>query len=300
MYKQFLLILLLFSSLVFSELHAQSADSAQAPVSARDTAWKKGALINATFGQTYFTDNWAAGGEPSYSLNGRVNLFAHYELGKVLWQNKVDMAYGFTNQKISGFKKNDDIFELTSNLGYQASKKWYYSLMFSARSQFSEGIKYTDTDTSTISNFLSPLNLNIAPGMTFKASKCLQLFITPVNARFVYVKDTVFANLNSIEPGQHWRKEFGFLFKANFKKQLTETVNVLSNLDVFYDYLDPKAPMVSWEVLINVKIWKALSLNLNTFLIYDENVREEVSPGEFKSVGLQFKEVFGAGLAVNF
>ncbi len=297
MKKRFLLYSLLIT-LPFFKVSAQT-DTTQI-VTARDTAWKKGALLNITLGQTYLSDNWAAGGEPSYSLNGRANLFANYELGKVMWQNKLDMAFGFTEQKTTGFRKNDDFFEFTSNLGYKAAKKWYYSLVFSTKSQFYEGLKYTDTDTTTISDFLSPLYLNIAPGMTYKHNPHFQVFLSPLNARFTYVNDTAFASINSIDPGKHWRNELGFIAKANYKRDFSENVALLSNLDIFFDYLDPKAPSVSWEVLINFKVFKVLSVNFNTLLVYDENVLEEVSPGEFKSVGLQFKEVFGAGLALNF
>jgi hypothetical protein len=281
-------------------LYAQDMDTTMAPVNARDTAWKKGALLTLTFGQTYLSDNWAAGGEPSYSLNTRANLFANYELGKVLWQNKVDAAYGYTQLKSSGFNKNDDVIELTSNFGYKATKRWYYSVVISAKSQFDEGVKYTATDTTTISDFLSPLYLNLAPGMNYKHNEYLQVFLSPFNARFIYVNDTSFSGINSLKGGVKWRKEFGFIAKVNYKRSFTPALSVLSNLDVFYDYLDPKAPTVSWEVLINIKIWKSLSINLNTLLIYDENVKEANDTGGFDPVGVQFKEVFGAGLALNF
>lgn len=269
-------------------------------ISARDTAWKKGALLNVTFGQTYLSENWAAGGEPSYTLNGKANLFLNYELGKLLWQNKLDMSFGFTNQKITGFRKNDDNLELTSSLGYKASKRWYYALVFSAKTQFYEGVKYTDTDTTTISDFLSPLYLNFAPGMTYKPNQFLQVFLSPVNARLIYVNDIVFSERNSMDAGEQWRYELGMLGKMNYKRNLAENITLLSNLDVFFDYIDPKTPAVTWEVLLNVKVFKVLSVNFNTILVYDENVLEETESGEYESVGVQFKEIFGAGIALNF
>ena len=49
---------------------AQTENDIDENVTARDTAWKAGGVINFTFSQAAFS-NWAAGGENSYSLYGR-------------------------------------------------------------------------------------------------------------------------------------------------------------------------------------------------------------------------------------
>lgn len=304
----FLILPLLFLSWISG--YSQNSDSIASVVSARDTAWKAGGTVTATFSQAYF-DNWSAGGEKSLALNSRINLFSKYQLNKVIWQNNLDLAYGFTNQKSTGFKKNDDLIEFTSLLGYQATEKWYYSVILNIKTQFSKGYDYTTEPVDTISNFLSPLTSNLALGMTYKPNEEFAAFLSPSNLKLIYVNDSIFSIRNSIEPGENLRTEFGFIVKILYKKEILENINFLTRLDIFYDYLEPmitmydgnkraKSPYVSWEVLISMKVFKALAVNLNTHLIYDENFRALDDEGNAKDSKIQFKEVFGIGLAWSF
>ncbi len=306
--KIFLPIVL--SLLFLLSIGAQTTNDVDQVETARDTAWKAGGLINFTFSQAAFS-NWAAGGENSYSLNGRFNGFVNYRYQKVYWENALDLAYGLTNQKSTGFRKNDDFFELNSKVGYHAGGKWYYSAVLNLKSQFSEGYDYTVEPEEIISDFLSPMNINLAVGMDYKPNDNFSAFLSPVNLKLVYVNDTTFSERFSIDPGENLRTEFGFIAKLIYQKKIVENVDFLTKLDVFYDYLKTqitledgsdrlRAPYVSWEVLINMKVFKALSVNLNTHLIYDEAYREENDSGGRKNPRVQFKEIFGVGLALKF
>ena len=62
---------------------------------------------------------------------------------------------------------------------------------------------------------------------------------------------------------------------------------------------------VNWEVLVTFNVFKVLSVNLNTHLIWDKDVKFET--GQFDLEGnpiteskLQFKEIIGAGIAYKF
>lgn len=300
------IVLLLFITTVRS----QTIDTTAQVVTAKDTAWKAGGLITLTFAQSAF-DNWSSGGENSYALNSRVNGFLNYKLGKVSWENSLDLAYGLTNQKSTGFRKNDDFFELTSKYGYQAGAKWYYTGVFNIKSQFSRGYDYSVDPKEAISDFLAPLNINLAVGMDYKPDDYFSLFLSPANLKLVYLNDTSFNDRFSVEAGKNLRTEFGFIAKLKYQKEIIEKVDFLTKLDIFYDYLETqitledgteraRAPYVSWEILINMKVFKALSVNLNTHLIYDETYRTVSDTGETENPKIQFKEVFGVGLSYKF
>lgn len=295
---------------IYSAGKAQTSDTTVADVTARDTAWKAGGSINLTFSQSAFS-NWAAGGENAYALNGRFNGFLNYVFGKVSWENSIDLAYGFTNQKNTGFRKNDDLFDLTSKYGYKTVGKWYFSVMFNLASQFSPGYDYSVEPVDTLSDFLSPLNLNLALGMDYKPNDNFSAFLSPANLKLVYVNDLMFSERFSIEEGKSVRTEIGFIAKLKYQREIFENVDFLTKLDVFYDYLQTKitledgtgrlrSPFINWEVLINVKVFKALAVNLNTHLIYDEMFRQPDESGGLKNPKLQFKEVFGLGLSFKF
>ena len=90
----------------------------------------------------------------------------------------------------------------------------------------------------------------------------------------------------------------GFIAKIKYQKDLTKTISVLSKLEAFYNYLDPpKYPYLNWEVLFNLKVLKALSVNLNTQIIYDDNYKSGNADSDAK---IQIKEVFGLGINYKF
>jgi hypothetical protein len=234
-------------------------------------------------------------------LNTRFNGFANYQKNNLLWQNSLDMAYGFTyltDSKINKYRKNDDRIELNSSIGYEASKKWFYTVAFNAKTQFDEGKDYKQDTAIIVSEFLSPLNASLALGMDYKPNDIFSAFISPLNLKLIYVYDTTYSQRYSVEKGEHLKTELGCIAKIKYKKELTKTISVLSKLEVFYNYIDsPKYPYTNWEILFNLKVLKALSVNLNTQFIYDDNYKSG-DPGS--DAKIQIKEVFGMGMNYKF
>ena len=57
---------------------------------------------------------------------------------------------------------------------------------------------------------------------------------------------------------------------------------------------------MNWEVLIAMKVNKFLSVNINTNLIYDFDVKSKNADGTEGPAKVQFKELLGIGLSYNF
>ena len=57
---------------------------------------------------------------------------------------------------------------------------------------------------------------------------------------------------------------------------------------------------MNWDVLINMKINKYLNATLNTTLKYDNDVKTINDEGEKRGAKVQFKDIFGIGVAYNF
>ncbi len=281
------------------------AQDAATEEAVKDSTWTKGGKFNLTFSQSNYTD-WAAGGEDSYSFNSKLALFAHRNKNKSSWENNLDLAYGLANQSNLGIRKTDDLAELTSKYGYQANKKWYYTAIFNTKSQFADGYKYSDVDSIpdlVISKPFTPLYLNFSLGMDYKPNKHFSLYLSPINSKNVYVSDTVYGVRYSIEPNKHMRHEFGAYLNCKFEKEIVKNVNLLSKLNLFADYLEFEGAEdidVSWEVLVDIKVFKIISVNLNTHLIWDNDVKSVNDDGTLGDAKLQFKEVFGAGIAYSF
>jgi hypothetical protein len=80
-----------------------------------------------------------------------------------------------------------------------------------------------------------------------------------------------------------------------------ENVEVISTVDFFTAYDKSFGNIdINWDVMINMKINKFLSANINTTLKYDDDVKNVKSDGTTEGPRVQFKEMIGIGVAYNF
>lgn len=294
-------LILIIGIMIFAIASIHAQDSVK-----KDTAWKAGGQFLLTFSQAAL-QNWAAGGENSYAGNTRLGLFAKYASGKTIWENNLDMAIGISKQESQeDIRKADDFIELNSKYGYKASEKWYYSVLFNTRTQFGEGRKYlsNNVDYTRVSDFMAPVNINFAVGMDYKPNKALSVFLSPVNSKFIYVKDTSLSVINSLEPGTNSRYELGFISKMKYEKSVLENMSLMTKLDLFADYLSFESIEdvdVNWELLVTFKVIKILAVNLNVQMVWDNDILPAKSDGTLGSEAkLQVKQIFGAGLTYKF
>jgi len=273
----------------------------------QDTVWRRGGLLSLNFSQVSLT-NWAAGGQNSIAGNAIVNYFANYKSGKNAWDNTIDLEYGVIMQgKKSSLLKSNDKIDVTSIYGRQASKYWYYSALANFRSQFTAGYNYPN-DSNIISNFLAPAYLTLALGMDYKPDNSFSLFLSPATARFIFVTNKALSNAGAfgVDSGKTLRTEVGAYVKASYIKAINTNVNIQTSLDLFSNYLDkPQNIDVNWQLLLGFKISKLISASLSTQLLYDDNTKLTFYKNDGVTVdhvgpGVQFKEVFGIGLAYQF
>lgn len=294
--------------------------AAQAQVRDSTKNWIKGGDAGLNFSQSSFT-NWAAGGENALSLTVYTNVFSNYKKGENAWDNSLSLAYGMLQSGNTALRKNEDKIDFTSKYGRYAGKKWYYTALLNAKSQFAPGYNFPD-DSTVISRFAAPAYVLAALGMDYKTDNgVFTLFISPATLKSTIVNDQQLANAGAygveaaeyntagvlIKEGKVVRYELGGYIRAQFKKDIAKNVNLASKLELFSNYLDrPQNIDVNWEVLLNMKINKFLTCNVATQLIYDHDIPVPVERtiDGVKEMGtgprLQFKEVLSLGLSVKF
>ena len=277
--------------------------------------WKTGGVFTATIAQTSLT-NWVAGGQNSLSLNGLFSGFANYKKGKSVWDNSLDLGYGLIKQgKNEKFRKTDDKIDILSKYGREAFKNFYYSALMNFKTQMTPGYNYPN-DTNKISDLFSPAYLTLALGLDFKPDPYFSVFISPATGKFTFVTDKQLSDQGAfgVKPGETSRSEFGGYIRAiysrnDFKAEFLKNVSFTTKIDFFSNYFDkPQNIDVKWETLIAMKVNKYLSFNLNTQLIYDDNIAVPsdrnhdgiITAGESIRSLVQFKEIFGAGLSYKF
>ena len=256
--------------------------------------WKFNGVTSINFSQVSLT-NWAAGGENSYAFNGLLNLSLNYSKDKNDWANTLDIGYGVQKQGEQDLRKTDDHIDFLSKYGRKISKSFFISAMLNFKTQMNEGLKYeTNPDTSyVISKFLAPGYLQASLGMEYKPNETFYAVLSPVAGKLTMVMDDTLSARGAfgVDPGSKTRMELGGSINIGVKKEIMKNVTFTSTLGLFSNYIKNTQNVdVDWKVMINMKINEYLSANLNTNLIYDDDVIQDV----------QFKEVFGVGLTYKF
>jgi hypothetical protein len=271
--------------------------------------WKKGGVISLNIAQTSLT-NWAAGGQNSFALNSLLSTFANYKGEKSTWENSLDIGFGILKQGSDDTRKTDDKFDFVSKYGRKAFNDFYYSGLLNFKTQMAPGYKDPDYENK-ISDFLAPAYLLAALGLDYKPSPYFSAFFAPLTGKITIVNDQALSDQGAfgVTPGEKTLTEFGGYFRTvysrnDFKSDFMKNVTFTTKLDLFSNYIEnPQNIVVNWEVLIALKVNEFLSANISTQLIYDDKIKVPVTvDGVETSVGslVQFKEILGIGLSLNF
>ena len=281
-----------FSQVTEAEKHIKTVET--------DTiaGWKTGIVTGINLAQTALV-NWSAGGESSVAFNGMVSVFANYKDTTSEWINTLDIGYGMLQQGANGkFIKTDDRFDLLSKYGVKAFSNFNYALLVNFKTQFAPGYNYPN-DSVKISNLFAPAYLLAAIGLNYVPSSYFNAFLAPFTGKMTIVNDNALSASGAygVTPGKKLKGEFGgyariVYTRSDFKSEILKNVAFTSKLDLFSNYLkDPQNIVFNWENQLAMKVNKYISVNINTHLMYDANIKVN---GE--KAKLQFKEILVVGI----
>jgi hypothetical protein len=287
-------------------LRTQVADTTQ--------GWKNGGVFALNLAQTSLT-NWAAGGQNSVAVNGLFSVFANLTKDKSRWDNSLDIGYGLLKQGKEGFRKTDDKIDFLSKYGREAFKNFYYAALLNFKTQMAPGYNYPN-DSVKISNLFAPAYLLLAVGLDYKPNAYFSAFVAPLTAKFTFVLDDTLSAHEAfgVPKNEKLKSEVGgyirvIYTKNDFKAEFLKNVSFTTKIDLFSNYADkPQNIDVSWETQLTMKVNKYIAVNLNTHLMYDDNIKVSfdknndgtIAAGESVGSKIQFKEIFGVGFSYKF
>lgn len=287
------ILLIVFSLLLVNAVSAEEAE--------KESGWTGKGVAGINMSQVSLS-NWSAGGDPSIAFDVMLNYAMDYKKDRHLWNNRLELGYGLNNTKTDGTRKTNDKMYLHSMYGYKIVKNWYASTFVNFNSQFAKGYNYDNEDDDYISRFMAPGYLTIGAGATWTPKEWITVTISPATWRGTFVRDNRLSDEGAfgVDPGKHLLSEFGGDIMAEAKYEFLPNMTVYSRLDLFSNYLGRvKNVAVNWDTQIQMKINKWFSANLHTTMIYDHNIKIKQKDGTSKPK-LQFKEVLGIGMQVNF
>lgn len=240
--------------------------------------------------QKYY-DNWAASGNSSLALTATFNGDYKYTHKKFIWDNVVDLAFGYNWQDLvvdttytdKGFKKydsrrkSDDKIDLTSTFSMRMKNDWNVNASANFKTQFGSGFNYptvNDSDRVEVSRFMAPAYLTTSIGFEKKKDNWnLSLSFLTGKTTFVYDDSLIAAGYNygviqrdeDVVANRYTHAYFGLgsYIKFYYKKDIATNLNFYTRVELFYDYRKPG--ILKWNELDN-----QLADNSITQKMYDE------------------------------
>jgi hypothetical protein len=251
------------------------------------------------FLQNYISGNWYKGGESNYSMVGSITLEANYNnKQKVKWDNKLEMKLGFQTSKadtMHSLKTSEDLVRLTSKLGLQATKNWYYTLSVLAYTQFMRGFK--KNDIRTYSDFMSPFNLNISIGMNysvnwFKKKLTGNIQLSPLAYNFRYVGRDALVTRYGLKEDHHTLHDLGSMCTVDLTWKFSDNINWKTRL---YGYSTYHRAELEWENTFTFQFNKYISSKLFIYPRFDDSTKRDQHHAYW-----QYKEYASLGFSYSF
>ena len=297
------------------EISEAPQEEAPAP---KPNYWTNSVELNVGLNQTQL-NNWAAGGYNTVTLNSGLDAKADYAKDLASWTNRLQMQYGFlySDEKIGLIQKNTDRLYLESKFAYKTGpdSKWSYSATFDARTQFSNNFDTYVQDAAgkwsgTLkSGFLAPAYINLGLGMDWAPAPWFYLNVAPLTGSVVIVQiDTLRKNYgmelinDTADPAlsasyKSVKFQLGAQVKMGAKAKVNDNLSLETQLVLFSNYLkDPQNLRVNWDNKISWQLTKFFKFGVDTWLIYDPDVKIYSDKDGKTTDRIQFKEF----LSFNF
>ncbi len=251
------------------------------------------------FMQNFVSGNWYKGGESNYAMLGAVTMEANFNnKQKVKWDNKLEMKLGQQNSRtdsVHRLKSTEDLLRLTSKLGLQASKNWYYTLQMVANTQFTHS--YKSNDPELYADFMAPFNLNLSLGMDYNVDWFDHRFkgtfhLAPVAYNMKYTRLPALAERLGIDAGHHIQKDLGTQFTVDLTWEFSDIIKWKTRM---YGYTTFRRMEYEWENTFVFQLNRWLAAQLFVFPRFDDSVTRDGHHGYW-----QFKEFSSIGLTYSF
>lgn len=267
-----------------------------------DSLWKTKLKAGVNLNQASFSSNWKGGGVNSMGLNSLFTLKASYQKDRNMWDNNIDLLYGFVSNQGQGFRKTVDRIYIDTKYGYKLSDDWNAFTSLNFLSQFAEGYEYVEGPNGVeqavlISDAFAPAFVTYALGIEYHPAEYFQARIAPFASRLTIVNDpqrfVTPENLTpyGVTPPDETRFEaLGFQFLGEFNKDIATNLNLQWRYVMFgnYETLQLRTIDHRAEVNLTAQVNKFINVGLGAILVYDYDQDSEVQLSQALTLGFLY------------
>ena len=254
------------------------------------------------FSQAYVSSNWYQGGNNHLSLllnvNWNVDLNQVYH-PKLLFQSALAYKLGLNStpqDEVHSYSISEDLLQYNINAGWQAVKKWFYSLNMLFKTQVFRN--YEKNSMKRKASFLSPGDFNLGLGMAYSHQNKKKTFqftatVSPLSYNLkTCITDKIDHEQFNIKPNRKTRSEIGSNGEFNMNWQILPNINYKSRVFFFTDY---KYFLSDWENTFTFNINRFLSTQIYVHLRYDTSSESNT---DWKK--LMMREILSFGLSYSW
>ncbi|APD06327.1 hypothetical protein UJ101_00790 [Flavobacteriaceae bacterium UJ101] len=249
-------------------------------------------LNNTLLFNQLMVENWTAGGVNSYSGTARIDYDFYYSKKRHRWDNRIIAAYGLKSEEndVHGARKTEDVIDLTTSYRYQLKNNWYLGSSVNAKSQFSKGYEFDDTEKTKISNFLAPGYVTVGAGLDYVLKDKLELSLHPLSSRTTIVLDEELRSRFNVDENKTYQTSIGMFLGGRHRFKIVENVKLDQTFGIYSEYSNKPLNLdLAYRVLIDMKINNFMSTKITFETLYDEDQIEKVQIKETLGVGFTYK-----------
>lgn len=248
--------------------------------------WKNEMVGNLNFTQNKF-DNWAQGGEDSWSWQLDINAKFENDQEKYNWSNTGKFSFGQTQIGDADSRKAADEIKLESVYTYKMNLYINPYFAVTGKTQISKGYQYTDSSKFAISDLLDPGYFTQSVGIGYKPNDMIK---TRLGAA---LKETVadkypFADDPATTKFEKSRTEVGAESVTDLEYKVSENILFNSKLEMFSNLEGINEVDVTWDNLITAKVSEYINVSFNLNLLYDRNISKSRQLKQTLAVGLSY------------
>jgi len=247
-----------------------------------DYGWKNETVGILNFTQNQF-DNWAQGGENSWSWQMDLKTKFVNDQEKYNWATAGKFSYGKTKVGDATAKKAADEIKLESVFTYKMGIHINPYLAVTGLTQFTDGYAYTDSSKMVISSFMDPSYFTQSVGMGVALNKNIK---TRLGAA---LKETITDKYSdTFAEGESFRTEFGAESVTDAEFMILKSIKYTSKLELFSNFKGLDAIDVNWDNLLSAKINDLITVSFNLKLMYDKDISTKRQVKQALAVGLSY------------
>ncbi len=265
-------------------------DNLKEKAKAKESPWTLSGVENLQLSQLALS-NWTKGGENNLAFIHDFRWTGVFKKSRSEWESSLTSILGLSYTSTLKGRVSNDQFNVNSKYGFNAVNKWYYSFLFTFKTQLFRNYSSSDIEKTTPkSTMLSPTYMQVIFGMDYKREG-LSILLSPYTAAITLVVDTATIDQTSfgIDEDKKANVKNGFSVTANWKKTIIYGIYYTTKLELFYEYFKKDGnKRFDWENVIEMQINRYLSTRFLVEFRYFDNESDKFQLRENFSIAFKY------------